>query len=463
MRGGRSLIILLVVALGLGAYVFLIENKREPAGDTSAVKKEKVFTVDTAKIQEITLKAESGDTTTLTRKGAAWEITAPEAIPTDSGEAGQVVSNLESLEVNSVVDEKPAALKDYGLDPPRFTVSFKAEGAAAPTTLQVGKKTPAGSDLYARVEGQPRVFLISGFQESSLNKTTFSLRDKTILKFERDAANTVTVEKEGSPTLTLVKKGEDWRLTKPYDAKADPSAADILIGKLSQARMTALETADGTKDLKKYGLDKPQATATVGAGSARATLAIGAKKDDGSLYARDLSRPAVFTVEGSLLDDLSKKAEDLRKKDVFEFRAFNAHSIEFTYAGKTFAFEKQKGPAPAAGADQSAPPPADVWKQTKPEAKDADQTKLTDLMTTLSNLKAEKFVEKPLTSGEEFSFTATFGSPESLHKETVRFRKSGNEAQAMISGESGAAVVSTADYDRAIGIVKGLAGMESKK
>ena len=53
MRGGRSLIILLVVALGLGAYVFLIENKREPAGDTSAVKKEKVFTVDTAKIQEI--------------------------------------------------------------------------------------------------------------------------------------------------------------------------------------------------------------------------------------------------------------------------------------------------------------------------------------------------------------------------------------------------------------------------
>jgi hypothetical protein len=325
--------------------------------------------------------------------------------------------------------------------------------------LQVGKKTPAGSDLYARVDGQQRVFLISGFQESSLNKTAFSLRDKTILKFERDAADTLTVEKEGSPTLAFAKKGNDWRLTKPYDAKAESNAVDGLVGKLAQLRMTAIETADGTKDLKKYGLDKPQATATVGTGSSRATLALGSKKDDGTLYARDLSRPAIFTVEGSLLDDLTKKADDLRKKEIFEFRAFNAHSIEFTYAGKTFAFEKQKGQAPAAGADQSAPP-ADVWKQTKPEAKDADQTKLTDLMTTLSNLKADKFVEKPLTSGEEFSFTATFGNPESLQKETVKFRKSGNEAQAMLTGESGAAVVSTTDYDRAIAIVKGLAGIK---
>lgn len=459
MRGARSLIILVVVALALGAYVFFVENRSEPAGDTSAAKKDKVFTTDSSKFEEITIKAESGETTTLHKKNGVWEIVAPEPMPADSGEVGQLVSNLESLELNSVADENPANPKDFGLDPPRFTVSFKAEGAAAPMQLQVGKKAPAGSDLYARVEGQPRIIMINGYVESSFNKTPFSLRDKTILTFERDKADSLTIEKTGSPTLAFAKKGDNWRLTQPYGARAESATVDGLVGKLAQAKMTAFETADGTKDLKKYGLDKPQATATVGAGSARATLAIGSKKDDGSLYARDMSRPAIFTVEGSMLDDLSKKPEDVRKKDIFEFRAFNAHSVEFTYGGKTLVFEKQKGPAPAAGADQSTPP-ADVWKQTKPEAKDADQTKLTDLLTTLSNLKADKFVEKPLTSGEELTVTVTFGDTSALQKETVKFRKSGTDAQATLTGENGAAVVSTADYDRAIATIKELAGIK---
>ena len=106
--------------------------------------------------------------------------------------------------------------------------------------------------------------------------------------------------------------------------------------------------------------------------------------------------------------------------------------------------------------------PADVWKQTKPEAKDADQTKLTDLLTTLSNLKADKFVEKPLTSGDELSVTVSFGNQDSLQKETVKFRKSGNEVQAALAGEGGAAVVSTADFDKAIATIKDLAGIKDK-
>ena len=95
--------------------------------------------------------------------------------------------------------------------------------------LQIGKKTPTGGDLYARVEGQPRVFLISAYLEDSLNKTPFDLRDKTVLKFERDGADTLTLEVTGSPTLSFAKKGTDWRFTKPYDAKADFGIVDGIV------------------------------------------------------------------------------------------------------------------------------------------------------------------------------------------------------------------------------------------
>ena len=159
--------------------------------------------------------------------------------------------------------------------------------------------------------------------------------------------------------------------------------------------MTAIETPDGTKDLKKYGLDKPQAVATIGAGSTQAPLAIGAKKADGALYARDLSRPMVFTVDATLLDDLKKKPDDLRKKDLFEFRSFSALGVDVTVGGKTFTFDEAEG----ARADRSgAAPPPDVWKQTKPDAKDVDQSKVTDLLTTMSNLRAETFADEPLST-----------------------------------------------------------------
>jgi hypothetical protein len=461
MRGGRSFLILLVVALGLGAYIYFVESRREPAGDTAAAKKDKVFSVDSSKFEELELRAASGETTTLKKKNGLWEIVSPESVPTDSSEVGGLLSSLESLEVQSVVDENPKSAADFGLEPPRFSVAFKAAGDAAPTRLEVGRKTPTGGDLYARVAGKPRVFLISGYLEDSLNKTPFKLRDKTILKFERDAADALTIEKPGSPALAFAKKGSDWRFTRPFDAKADFNLVDGIVGKLYQAKMTAIEAADGTKELGKYGLDKPQATAIVGAGSARATLAIGSAKPDGSLYARDLSRPMVFTVEASLLDELKKTPDDLRPKDLFEFRSFSAKSVDVTFGGQTYVFEKQTAPAPtpAANAPEASPAaPADVWKQTKPSARDLDQTKITDLLTTISNLKAEKFVDKPNAGGEEMVFTARFGDKPTT--EQVRFRKAAGVVHAIRAGESGAAVVSTADYDRAISLLKELAGIK---
>jgi hypothetical protein len=129
-----------------------------------------------------------------------------------------------------------------------------------------------------------------------------------------------------------------------------------------------------------------------------------------------------------------------------------------TVGGKSLTFDKQKAPAPK---DANTPPGPDVWKQTKPVAKDADQTKLTDLLTTLSNLRAEKFADKPFTSGEELVISVKFGDdPAGQTTEEVRFRKSGGVVHAMLPGEGGALIVSTAEFDKAFAIAKELAGIK---
>ena len=476
MRGGRSFIILLGAAAALGAYIFFVELNREPGG--TAVKKDKVFTLTAEKVEELEIKAASGETTTLKKQGADWQIVQPAGLDVDATEAGSVVSALESLEIQRTIADQPASVAEYGVEPARFSVAYKLAGETTMHRLQLGKKTPTGGDLYARVEGQPKLFLVSAYQETALNKTPFDLRDKTVLKFDRVGADALTLEASGSPALSFARKASDWRLVKPVDARADFSAVDGVIGRIAQLKMKGIEPVGGPgakdlapADLKKYGFDKPQATATVGVGSTRAVLALGTKKDETTVYARDVSRPLVFTVESTLLDDLKKKSDDLRKKDLFEFRSFTAVGLDVTLGKNalTFAKEQEAPKEPEKGKDDKGkekdkaaaeppPPPVEKWKQTKPASKDVDQSKLTDLLTTLSNLRAESFAEKALASGEELTVIARFGDKANPQSERVTFRKSGTVVHAIVVGEAGGAIVSTADFDRVLALVKELAG-----
>ena len=116
MRGGKSLLVLLVLALGLGAYIYFVEAKRDLADP--ATKKEKIFTIDTAKIEEIEVKAASGEVTRLKKNGAQWQIVAPATLEADPAEVNTLLTTFETLEIQRTLDEKPASLKPFELDPP---------------------------------------------------------------------------------------------------------------------------------------------------------------------------------------------------------------------------------------------------------------------------------------------------------------------------------------------------------
>lgn len=446
MRGPRSLVVLLLIALGLGAYAYFVESKRDLTDPET--RKTRVFTIEPGKIEEIEIHPVAGDATVLKKDGDTWRITAPVNGSADQTVASTLASTLETLDVEKPLEDNPPALTPFGLEPARFSVTFKVAGDGTPHRLDVGNKTATGSDLYARIQGQPKLFLIAGYNEDTFNRTTFDLRDKTALKFSRDEADSIRLEAPGTSPVALARKNGDWRLTAPVDAAADVVGVDNILNRASQAQMKTLVTGDAAPptdaQLKTFGLDKPQLLATFGAGANRATLAIGGKKDDATLYARDVAKPEVFTVEASLLTDLKKASGDFRVKDVFAFKSFTAETLEITRDGKTTAFAKSKAP----GTDTTVP---DVWKETKPEAKDVNQTAITDLLNTLSSIRAEKFIDKAPTSGEEVIVAArSVGGTSSSIDERVTFRKVGSEIHAIKPNEPGAAVVPTADFEKAL-------------
>jgi hypothetical protein len=274
-----------------------------------------------------------------------------------------------------------------------------------------------------------------------LNRSTFELRDKTLLKFERDKVDGVEMN-AGGKTVQLAKDGAEWKITQPVQVRADYGAVEGLIGKLQTTAIKSI-VADSASaaDLKKYGFDKPTAKVDLKLGSASATLVLGGTAEDKSVYARDASKPAVVTVESTLADDLKKGADEFRRKDIFEFRAYNANRVELTRNGQTVAFEKVKG----SGNDA-----VDKWRRVSPTASDADKDKIDALLSRLSNMRAASFVDASAKSGLNMPALTVFAKFEDGKKEErVTFGKVGNDVYAGRPGEPGAAKIDAMDFTEA--------------
>jgi uncharacterized protein DUF4340 len=441
MRGVRSTIALIVVLAGLGAYIYFVTWKRPDTPDTGK-KLDKVFSVASDKINEIKITPASGEATTARKENGTWKLAEPVATAADESEVSAIANTLSSADVVRIVDENPTNLNDYGLSNPRIEIDFKAEGDKNPHKLYLGEKTPTGSDLFARKDDDKKVFLIAAFQETSLNKSAFDLREKNILKIDRDKIDSVDLA-AGSQSLTIAKEGSEWKLKKPLDVRADYGTVEGLIGKLQTARMKSIVADNASPaDLKKYGLDKPQATVDLHAGSAKATLVIGGKADDNAVYARDASKPMVVTVENSLLDDVKKGPDDYRRKDLFEFRAYNATHVEITHNGQTALFDRVKS-------DKEGAP--DKWRRVSPNAGDVDKDKFDAFLAKLANMRADKFVSSNAGTGlDKPAMTVAVKFDDGKKEERVSFGQAGSDVYASRPGEPGAAKTDTTDFNESL-------------
>jgi hypothetical protein len=196
--------------------------------------------------------------------------------------------------------------------------------------------------------------------------------------------------------------------------------------------------SNDAKDLGKYGLDKPDATVTVIAGSTRASIALGKTEGD-AVYARDLSRPIVFTIPATASADLEKNAEGLRRKDLFDGRSFNTARVELRRGGETLTFEKSKGKDGK-----------DVWKNAA--GKDVDTAKVEDMLTKLSNIRAQLFQERTDPVLKMPTLVATLKLDNNM-TETATFARNGNAVLANRSDEPGSATVEVMAFNDAMSAI----------
>jgi len=372
------------VLAGLGAYIYLVESKKEPGSEK---KKEKVFSFDKAKVVGLALRPREGEPIRLVKdQSKGWRMVAPSDVAADASEADAIVTALESLEVDDVVDEAGANLAQFGLDKPRVTVEAAPQGGA-PLTLMLGDKVPAGSGLYAKVPSKPRVFTVAGYLEGTFTKKPFDLRDRDVLHVKRDDVRSLEVKgPEGE--YTLVRDGAEWSFKKPLATQAGRWAVDGILGALEGLRMESV-AAEEPKDLKPFGLDPPKRSVTLQLTSGvHRTLELGGSPAEKKSYARDAAGGPVAVVASGLVDDLSRGMDALRAKRLAEVAAYEVEGFDAVVDGVKRVYSKTT----AKGKDDSE---TQSWKRTAPDAKDLETDKVQDALFKLGGVEVQAFIDAP--------------------------------------------------------------------
>lgn len=438
MRGMKSTLALLLVLVGLGGYIYFYGDK---AADPNAA--QKLFPgLVSDNIETLTVKSDAGETTSLKKQDGKWTMTAPFQTRASDMDASGIANALAGLDITRVVEEAPADVKDYGLVTPSVEIAFTSTDGKPSGKLLIGSKTATGGSLYARKDGEARVVLIGEYNSATFNKSAFDLRDKAIVSFDRSKVDGVDVV-QPSGSFELAKKDGAWTLATPMVARADATAADGLVTAMESLQMKSIVAPSATpEELAKYGLDKPSSIVNLHLGADRTSVAVGAPAGDDIVYAKDVARPDIFTIQLPAADDLRKKVEDYRAKDLFDMRAFTANRIEITRNGKTTAFEKVKATSENA---------ADEWKKVSPVAADADKEKFPAFVAALADIRAMSFSDSKARTGLDApAATIVVKFDDGRKEDRVQIAKPGSIAYASRADDPSVATIDSTKFDEAI-------------
>lgn len=418
----NTLIALVILAGTWGAFTYYDKHKATEKPPVTASNPEKILPLDAEHIQSITFKPRGGDAFTCSRENGKWTVSDPRRLAVDQGNFSSILNSLTTATIDQVVDSKPSNLKDFGLDPPSYTLDVTTNAKPQALTLLFGDDTPTGSGLYAMVSGNARVFTLESYLKSSLEKKLFDLRDRRAITLQADQLQKIAVQYKGA-NWTLEKNPEGvWDLQLPPLVRADRFTVDGLVSQLRGLTMQSIASEDKKKG-GDYGFGAPELHLELTGSDGTQTIVVGKKqKDAENYYATNSALEPVFTLGSDFVTQFQKTQTDLREKDLFSYSSFDVKKLEVDTPKGHWAFEKQ----------------GNQWKETAPKAKNVNSDKMESFLSNLRDLRADSFPKG--------SNLADFGLAKPAYRFTVQFGEK-NTTETVEAAKSGDHVYSRRSTD----------------
>jgi len=377
----KSILVLLVLAAGLGGFFYYDSYYLGPRREKAESAKGRLWTIEPKDVERITV-VRKGETLRLQRApDGGWDMLEPVKTRGDRSVVDDMVTGLATARVDREIDPNPAKPGDFGLAPPEADVKLEVKGRSEPLSLQVGSKNPTGVWVYAREGGKPAVVTLSESIARDTTRPVADFRDHTVVAFDRKNVSGVDLDVDGEQMSIVAEPPGKWRMVKPRPLRADTDLVSEFLDKLEGAK--AMEFVDDApKSLAAYGLDKPsRVTVWVGRDKDRSarTLLVGKTvPDKKGVYVKRDGEPGVILTAEALWTAFPKTVGALRDKTVVNYAFDKLERVEITHHGQTVGLAKE----------------GTGWKLTAPEALRADSGAVTQLLWKIRDLQALGFLSE---------------------------------------------------------------------
>jgi hypothetical protein len=384
----KTTAVLFALAAALAAFVYFYEIEGEQARVDAKAAEDRLFPdVEQAEIASISLRASDAPEIRLERRDGRWRITAPIDYAADAFAADGVSSAITQLMSESVVEE-PRLLDVYGLGESDLEVRFAVGDLER--ALRIGDRTPVGSNSYASIEGDDRVYIVASYQLSSFEKELEDLRDKRILDFDQAAVERIAVSWPG--TRAVVERSDaGWQMVEPVRAPADVDSVEGLLSSLSFLRAAAFVDEPGSEE--GMGLAPPQFAVELelsgeaeGSDPKIARFAVGGVDETGSERFARGTAGSHYTISQQSFDGFPRELVEYRDRRLAEFAADDVRRVELGFhsaAGETVAVSVTRE--------------GDTWVS---DADPVESEQLGALVDVLSRLRADDIIAEELGSEE---------------------------------------------------------------
>ena len=384
-----NLVISLIFAALLG-FVYFYEIRGGQQRQDEAERSRQLLDFSDHEARRLTI--DRGDTVTVLEKGEdSWRLTSPVVTGADEQAVERYLRNLRETEVegdplqdSAAVAADAGRLADYGLERPRLKVLLElaGESAAVFDTLRFGDDTPTERFTYLQRSGDnPEVLRVRAWRFDNLDKGAFDLRDRQLLAFDQDEVKGLRLDRSGEVVeLSLQESG--WHLDLPLSREADDDEVDGILSRLRNAEVSQVAFERPTAaDLAAAGLGDAapvEVTLWIGEDRAEKRLRVGVERAGGDRFACDSSRPHVFVIDSTVVNELLKPLPDLREKKLLDFSEEEVSRVELRSRGeRVFAASRDT---------------AGTWALIDAPGREPKSWRFTGLVNDLKDLEAKSFV-----------------------------------------------------------------------
>src|SRR3989441_7147349 len=338
----RAVLVLLLVALGLGLYLWLVEMPAEQKRVKAETTAKKLVDFKEDEVQGFTIISAQGEMAVI-REDGRWTIRKPKPMEADATAVGEFLRTLMLAQVSRVVDETGTDLKAYGLDTPRLTVSLRL--VSGTQTVRLGDAGPLSATLYAKRNDSPKVLLTTLAGRDLVTKSIQEFRRKRVLSFDRLR---VTRLKIAGPqeTIVLYREGQGekavWKIKEPIETAADQPEVKSLLFALEDLK--AQDFIDDPKEHagKRAALGKPLTTITLREDETDRTVSLFLDpRERAAAYAENTPQEPLYQITRAAAKDLAKGLFDLRAKQLIAAEPDQVKTLVIKTGGQEYALSRE--------------------------------------------------------------------------------------------------------------------------